>query len=389
MIRKALNAENLALLAIVLLPAYLVRFAPFGLPTNLLEILMAAFILRALAEKDSRKRIRAFLKGHGRELLPIMAILAGLLLSIAFNPDKKAGLGILKGWFLLPIAFSLTVAALGGRIGIRRVSHAFYLSGFVTASVSLVCFMSGRMTYDGRLEGFFNSPNYLAMYLALPLMAGFLGLLRFRESGRSLPKIVIGLASLLVIAAAFYLTRSYAAWLAVLIAIPLAFPKRARNGRMALLIILVAAAWAFLAQGGTEKMEALLSFDSRSSLASRLMIWRSALAILKSHWLFGIGPSDFQAFYLEYQRYYPPYLEWAVPHPHDTFLWVWLSSGIIGLAGFVRVVFGKAKAVFLDRNEGGAAVVRRSFIVFFVVASLFDTYMKNDLAVVFWLMMFL
>ena len=68
------------------------------------------------------------------------------------------------------------------------------------------------------------------------------------------------------------------------------------------------------------------------------MIWKSAGLMIKNNPLFGIGPGNFQEKYMEYQKYFPPYLEWAVPQPHNIFLAFWLESGLIGLAGFILLL---------------------------------------------------
>ena len=79
--------------------------------------------------------------------------------------------------------------------------------------------------------------------------------------------------------------------------------------------------------------------SDRSSLSSRTMIWTSALHIARDNPILGIGPGNFQTKYLEYQHFYPPYLEWAVPHPHNILLTFWLYSGILGVIGFLIVVY--------------------------------------------------
>ena len=131
----------------------------------------------------------------------------------------------------------------------------------------------------------------------------------------------------------------------------------------------------------TEKFE-------RSSLASRMMIWKVALKIGAEHPFFGIGPGNFQTVYLAYQIHYPPYLEWAVPQPHNIFLAFWLQTGIIGLGGFIVLLFLWArpliKGFYINKNPASAGVLGVMFYMLF--HGLIDTpYWKNDLAIIFWL----
>ena len=67
--------------------------------------------------------------------------------------------------------------------------------------------------------------------------------------------------------------------------------------------------------------------------------------------LFGIGPGNFQNKYLEYQKYFPPYLEWSAPQPHNIFLAFWLESGLLGLAGFVIIAFCIFSAIIKKRSK--------------------------------------
>ena len=120
------------------------------------------------------------------------------------------------------------------------------------------------------------------------------------------------------------------------------------------------------------------------------MIWRAAGKILEDHWILGIGPGNFQTEYLAYQKYFPPYLEWAVPHPQNVYLTFWLYGGILGMLGFLGTlyfyfaeIFGKIKSA-----SGNAPLYLVSFgiMFYFLLHGLVDTTIfKNDLAVVFWL----
>jgi O-antigen ligase len=144
---------------------------------------------------------------------------------------------------------------------------------------------------------------------------------------------------------------------------------------------------------GSEKWQALTSFEERSSLSSRLMIWRSAGKILEDHWIFGIGLGRFQIMYLEYQRYFTPYLEWAVPEPHNWYFATLFSAGIAGFIGFVilvgRFLFLQNTVFLLDRQKERRffALITVSIMIFYLVYGLTDTpYFKNDLALSFWLL---
>jgi len=137
----------------------------------------------------------------------------------------------------------------------------------------------------------------------------------------------------------------------------------------------------FFSQYNTEKFQNLTNF-SRSSFESRIMIWKASLAILKDHPFLGIGPGNFQDFYLDYQKKFPPYLEWAVPQPHNLFLAFYLQCGLLGLIGFLWLILLFFKKGFRQLP----IAVLTAVMIYILIHGLIDTpYWKNDLAVIFWI----
>jgi O-antigen ligase len=115
------------------------------------------------------------------------------------------------------------------------------------------------------------------------------------------------------------------------------------------------------------------------------MIWKTSEKLIQDNYLWGIGPGNFQNKYLEYQKFYPPYLEWAVPHPHNIFLAFWLYSGIIGFAGFL-ILLGFFFREFFAEQKSALKFMALGIMLVILIHGLFDTtYFKNDLAVFFWL----
>lgn len=190
------------------------------------------------------------------------------------------------------------------------------------------------------------------------------------------------------------------------------------------LIALTIFALIFITQLSNPKLQHILNGDYYSSLHSRLMIWQSAWLISKDHWLAGVGAGNFQQAYLDYQsRFSEPYIEWAVPMPHNIFLAFLTQLGIVGLVSFiiililslVRVVIPAFEPESRRRTErkpgnnlkafSGSRIFGRLwrpssgmttkdsltlwacvYITYIVIHGLIDTpYFKNDLAILFWL----
>ena len=115
------------------------------------------------------------------------------------------------------------------------------------------------------------------------------------------------------------------------------------------------------------------------------MIWQAALRMIADHPLVGIGPGNFQREYLRYQQYFPPYLEWAVPHPHNAFLDLWLEGGVLGVTGFALLFWywlsSATKHFFLQEKEGLHHILPLLLGIYCFLIGLTDVpFLRNDLA---------
>ncbi len=381
--KKILNLEKTIYLSIIILPLYLLRINFWGIPTNLWEILALIGIFWWIINTKGELNI-SWKRNDMRYLfIGVVMILIGLIVSTVLNKNYLAGFGIIKSWFLVPCAFSFMAVSALGQNKLKNIFGALYISAFLVALISLIYYMLGETTYDGRLQAFFNSPNYLAMYLSPAVIIAIYLLGESRKQKTRLRSIYISLA---IISLALFFTYSYAAWVSVIVSLIFFTVISKKPGRRYLIAILLGIILVLFFQKNSEKFISLLSLDERSSLASRVMIWRSAGKMIEDNWLWGIGPSNFQADYLEYQKYYPPYLEWAVPHPHSLYSAFWLYGGILGLIGFIILIFLAVTRLRLDKKKEIMSLVSFSIIIYFLIHGVFDTtYFKNDLAVVFWL----
>lgn len=373
--------ENWLCFSIFLLPTYLIKINIFGLPTNVWEAMVAiGFFWWLLDKKFVFERVD-WLK-YKTYFFPLVLIFTGLFVGMLLNANYRMGLGIIKGWFLVPLVFIFIASEVLDNAKTRILFQFFYLSALAVSIIAIFYWFCGWVTFDARLQSFFNSPNYLAMYLSPAII---IGTVFFRE------KKFFYASSLILIAASFYLTFSFAAWAAVIVSILIIFflieTKNGKRGvTMGIILFILFSFFTF--EFGSEKSTSIVSLDSRSSLSSRIMIWKTSEKLIQDNFLWGIGPGNFQNKYLEYQKFYPPFLEWAVPHPHNIFLAFWLYSGLIGLIGFLVLleIFFKR---FFEKQKNALKFMALGIMLVIIIHGLFDTtYFKNDLAVIFWLAYF-
>lgn len=397
MIRKI--AKCISAGTFLFLPLYSVKVFLFNISFPALDILeMVSIAVNGwLFFRERRNLIRGLSQKQHLFLLGFVCIFFGSVFSAFLTEGFSAReLGIVKSWIVLPFLF--VILSYGN--GFLRLGIKAYAVSACAVSFFAVCFcFFGGLTYDGRLSGWYESPNQLAMYIA-PATILLYGIIRFSREGDSqrttlrkkLRKkqypVVFGM--FFVCGITLLLTQSLGGIASVVLAggsmeIKNFFQKEKSSGsfrKKILLVILVLSVFCIA-------LSPLLlgKIGERSSLASRVMIWKSSLLMLKEHPIFGIGPGNFQEKYLEHQRFFPPYLEWAVPHPHNTVLAFWVFSGVMGMLGFFLVVslvsysFWNQGKVFFARNVGGMG----AFISILFFGCVDTVFWGNALSVLFWM----
>ena len=379
-------------IALLSAPLYLFRFSFFGLPLNLfLVFCFASFLI--LIFQTSINDFWQFVKKNQLFIFFTFLILLGGFLSLCHNGLCAKSLSIFLQWLLLPSLFSILVAIQLKKkpSHVETVLFVLFLSISLVSVIALGFALSNIFTYDGRLRGFYESPNQLAMYIMPDI---FIGIYFFILSWK---KMLYKLSFLYAMATGsilitLLLTKSAGAISATLLAIPLPFLFVKFNlfrYFSKLIIIFAISLLMAIPLVGSQNFISLLRIPERSSLASRIMIWESATTILKDNPFWGIGLGNFQTKYLEYQKHFPPYLEWAVPQPHNLYLAFWLETGLVGFLGFILLMMTVWKFL-ADQNKKKNALWAWTFLSIFasfLLYGLVDTpYWKNDLAFVFWIL---
>jgi O-antigen ligase len=394
------------LLIIFLFPAYLLRLKIYQIPTTFVELLIyfefLLWLVLLFLKKEERikvvKRLEYLIHENKMLVFGLFLLIVGAFTSSLLSLDNLLSFGLFKAYFIDPIIFFILVVGIFSYKNINTILNTFLMSGVFVALSSLFYFFSGDITYDGRLQGIFNSPNFLAMSLA-PIILISVWNLFLRDAGGVIK--TISLAALFILLPVFFLTYSYGAFFGLFVALFLmtATSKRSVVFKIiACLVLLLFAATVFFSQAGAKKTVALMLKDNRSSFKSREMIWSASKTILKENYILGIGSGMFQKYYLLHQKdFKEPYLEWAVPYPHNIFLAFWIQLGVLGFLGFILIVLWVFKTCFCilscsfnkesaNNKRSEAAVLISAFFVYFLLHGLLDTpYWKNDLSLVFFL----
>lgn len=378
-------------LVVFSMPFYLVRFSLFGIPTTFLEVMIyILFFMWLLRESAKEKRFEElFILFKNEKCLScgIVLLFTGLFVSAAYSSDLRTSLGIVKGWFLDPLlVFLVFISCIKLEKEITNVLLSWALSGLVVAFIAISYFMAGELTFDGRLKAFFLSPNHLAMYLAPALLIFVYSAMTkqrfFRNNSINKGFLVSGTILIFI---TIVLSYSYGAFFAVFVSIAgfFYFKKnnilsKAHNKRKSILFSAIIIIMVIFA--ASAKLIQIYDSNGRSSLHSRIMIWNASWEIIKESPIIGIGPGAFQERYLSISgKFKEPYLEWAVPQPHNVFLAFYIQTGLVGFVGFLFLLCW----IFRKDNKND---ISKLIIIYILLHGLIDTtYWKNDLAIMFWL----
>lgn len=387
---KFISTKNLIYLTLFFSPVYLVRFSIFKIPLNLLDILLLLTMATWIYENKINlfQKIKTSFKKIYFIFFPISILLLGLFISSFLNDNWMKELGIIKSWFVLPLIFGFIVFNEIKKIeDLKKMLNVLFYSAFFISIISLIYFLCEKLTYDGRLSAFYLSPNHLAMIISPAILIGLGNIFMTKKINLNTTLLILPILITL------FLTRSYGAWITIFLSLIIFLFIKNKKIVFAFLLILLLF---FALENNSAKFEKIINLKEKSSLTSRIAIWKSSIKILSDNWLWGIGPGNFQEKYLAYQKYFPPYPQWAVPQPHNIFLAFWLQTGFLGLIGFLLLIISwsikiiKTLVSFKDFYQKNILLILLGIAFSTLIHGLIDTpYWKNDLALIFWSVIFI
>lgn len=383
--------QYLIFFTIFLIPFYFLRFTVAGvLPTNVFEVAVTITFLVGVFFAFKRKK---FVLGSPIPYLLIVAVSAAILLSNSISN----GLGILKGWFIIPLLLYLLIINNFDQKNIAKISIPLYLDTLVISAwaiaqkfgiITTLFYQRNDLSFNQylsehfRVFGPFESPNYLAMFL---VPVGFLSIAIFQYVKPIWLKILLALTYLLPLAALF-LSGSRGGAIALILAalIYLFIDKKDKFLDSAIistgLAIVVFLAFAIAAYK--------FGFNPAND-AIRIEIYKYSWSMLKENWAFGIGLGNFHDSIAAITPMAENFRTFALPyalHPHNIFMAFWLNAGLVGIFTFLLVIINFFWQMMKNQSKnliwGGAFMA----MIAILTHGLFDTtYWKNDLSAIFWL----
>lgn len=419
-----LNLKGSIVLCLIFLPSYLIRFELLGIPITILEmmivIIFSVWILKnwKTAIKPKSWQMPEFWK---ESLLVIIA--ASVAVCVNFG---SASLGIWKAYFLEPIIlFFIVTQIFKGKEGAKILIASVGVSALFTALFAIYQKISGNFISNPfwaaeetrRVVSWFTYPNAVGLFLAPITMLSLGRLLSFpvkTNLQNSLKKIFFLLTIIFSILAIFF-AKSEGALIAVLASswlFLLISGKKQRYYAIILAIVTLVAVFSF-APIKNYAIEKATLMDLSGQI--RRQQWTETWQMLSNGKLIsGTGLSGYQEAVKPYHQdgifvknkdpkwlnkvlWNKEYREsvWQPVeiyfYPHNIVFNFWGELGLFGLLVFCWLI---GKQLFLSFRSAIINKERERFMILgvgtamtaIIVHGLVDVpYFKNDLAVIFWL----
>ncbi len=375
---------------VVLLANANARFSVLGVSVGFLSIMNIIFIC-AVGCIIEKWEVQKFFHRHIFLIVASFIFLLSFLIKTVIAGTSHAW-GIFGEWILLPLSAGLAMSILLGRS--EKAQRAFMRAAailLVVTSLSTLPFLAkGALTYDGRLTGIWPSPNHLALFLGPLISVVVISCKPWSMPHYSRTNTVRMILSICtVMLATFVLVRTESVGSIVAVALTVGavvatmYVIQKKYKALLCMILLGLALLLPLALG---KVNNAYTDLQRNPLTSRMMIWRTSVDLLRGAPITGIEIGTFQERYLNAQKYYTPYLEWAVPLPHNLYLALWLYGGLIGLSVFLAIIIHLVQAWRQKKAGHTHALPFFAGMITILLQGIFDTPLfRPELAVLFWL----
>jgi len=407
-------------LTIIMLPTYLFRSEIFGIPFTFLELCIWVTFLGWII--NTRANYKLLITNYQ---LPIALILVAATISIFVSPSLRAGGGLWKAYFVEPILFFLVLINITKTEENKKI--ILWSLGISTLVISLLAiwqkftgFGIAEPIWTGpanrRVTSIFTSPNAVGLYLG-PIVAIYLGWLipdlqKAPFANRAFwQNIILKLLILIPALLAILFTVSQGTWLGLGAAVVfLAYfgwnspphlknyqPKnikekiykslRCGGKKWTTLIILIIIILILIIPITRDTLWPIITFQDPAG-QNRLILLQMSREHLTNNlknFIFGAGHLGFAE--IQNQMREPLKME-PLLYPHNIFLNFWLEIGLLGLVafGWLIIKYFKAGLQQLKINRDWLTLGIIAAMITIIVHGLIDVpYFKNDLAVLFWI----
>jgi putative inorganic carbon (HCO3(-)) transporter len=388
----------LLIITFLLTPTYSLRFNIGSLPTNLLMALVVFVwvgFLAFLFLNNKWKEFLEFILGIDKKVLIItLLFFCTGFVSLFVGGISQNKIGQFVVLFFQPISLFFiaifvfqknpgsknllltAVYLLLAAIGIYSIFQYFTLIG-------LPAQYWGNNVEPKRALGFFAHPNFYALFSA-PLLALLIPDLLGSIKDKGLRIKDTRLWAWFLGAAGLFLSLSRAGWIAlaaaaavyILVAGDKKIRKIALGIAMAMFLVIVSVP--------NLRYRLLLPFYGEKSAVSRFSLWETGLKGVKESPVIGLGLTGFSNNWVRLNT--DPNID-NHNFPHNIFLNLWVETGLLGLVSFVGLCALLIYRGLKNKHDAIKLGVALFLIALLLQGQIDNPYLKNDLALVFWLVL--
>lgn len=375
-------------LTIILLPTYLFRSKIWFLPFTFLELAIWVLFLAWAIPLMLDKKFKGGFNYPYRWL--IILVLLAATIGLALAPNMLAAAGLWKAYFIEPLLFFIVlVNVLQNPKSKKIILWALGISTIIISWLAIFQKFTAFGIYEPgwvtaeirRVTSIFSSPNAVGLYLA-PVVAIYFGWIMAEL--KDLQKTFLKLAIVIPALVAILFTVSQGTWLGLAAAVVfLAFFGWNKKYTTAIIIVLI-----ILILAIPITRDITLPFITFNDTAgqNRLELVQLGTQQLKNikTFIFGAGILGFAEIQNTFRD--PLKIE-PLLYPHNIILNFWLEIGLLGLIAFTILIIKFFKKGFASlTNDKWIKLGVMAAMITILVHGLIDVpYFKNDLAVLFWI----
>ena len=368
----------------VLLPLYVIRVHLGPLPSTLLELVLLLFFVswfwvrRMEGVRCASQRLRVW-------RWPLSAWVLITLAAVFWSPSVWTGLGLWRAYVLEPLLmFCVLFDLIQDEKDIRVLQTGLWALSMWVAAWALIQFVTGlgiphpwnaAIAFGRRATGPFPFPNAVALLLAPIGAYAFSVWKRDRDLVPLMACVsaVAGIACAKSVGGTLGLVDGI--WIVLVSDRRWRIPVFVTTGLVGLVAWIVPSIHRVLAKQ--------FLFQNWSGQV-RLMIWRETWVMLRDHWFTGAG---FGGYPVVFKAYHHIKAIEIFQFPHNILLNTWSETGIVGVFVFVWIVW---TWIVQAKHAEKDWLARLAPLAAILVHGLVDVpYFKNDLAIVFWMLIFL
>ncbi len=388
-------------LLFLLLPSYLLRFYIGPLPSTILEIMILCLITTHVAKNPIAffSWLKHFFIHNKLLFVGILLFVTGATLGIFMATDMQKALGEWKAFYIEPVLLFFVMASYLSqhtedhkkKIIEKYIVLPLILCGIGTSVLAIYqhftgwmvphSFWANRNTY--RVTAWYGYPNAVGLFLAqLFCFAWYF----FREKSsreKKHPFIFLSAVFVLAASAALVFAKGSGPILGVMAGVGVLFVLAKKTRKFALGLGIIGILALIFAPLPSSIQDELLFRDRSAQI--RLSMWQETTELLKHSPFFGAGLASYSEKIAPYHKKVNGENIEIFHLPHNLFLSLWVNIGITGLLGFFCIIAWCFIQAYKQKNTLGLSAFVCSGLVTILVMGLVDTpYIKNDLAILFW-----